>query len=299
MKIQIDKISNSFCTERNIELSVLRLDLIQELGGGNKYFKLKYNLEAARKQNKKSLLTFGGAYSNHIAATAQAGKENGFHTIGIIRGEKQLELNPTLAFSTACGMELYYISREEYRLKDSYAFLNTLNEQFNDFYLIPEGGSNELAVRGCSEILENEVPFFDCVCCACGTGATLAGLICSLKKHQKAIGFSSLKGGEFLERTVQELLFQSSTNSANPNTAGANWNINTNYHFGGYGKTNNALFSFAEDFFVTQNIELDFVYTAKMFYGIFDLISTNYFEEGSKILALHTGGLQGNEGFKK
>ena len=278
---------------------MLRLDTIHKHWSGNKYFKLKFNLEEARKQNKTTLLTFGGAYSNHIAATAAAGKENGFETIGIIRGEKHEPLNPTLQFASDCGMQLHYVSREEYRKKDSAEFYNSLTQQFNNFYLIPEGGSNLLAIKGCTEILNSVEENFDFVCCACGTGTTLAGLILSLNKNQKAIGFSSLKGGEFLVDDIQKQLNDYSLKYSKTIDFADNWSINSDYHFGGYAKTTEQLIAFKKDFQAQQNIELDYVYTAKMMFGIFDLIAKNYFPEGSKILAIHTGGIQGNKGFEK
>ena len=278
---------------------MLRLDTIHKHWSGNKYFKLKFNLEEARKQNKTTLLTFGGAYSNHIAATAAAGKENGFETIGIIRGEKHEPLNPTLQFASDCGMQLHYVSREVYKTKSTPEFNNSLTQQFNNFYLIPEGGSNLLAVKGCSEILNSVEEKFDFVCCACGTGTTLAGLILSLNKNQKAIGFSSLKGGEFLVDDIQKQLNNYSLHYSKTIAFADNWSVNSDYHFGGYAKTTEQLIAFKKDFEAQQNIELDYVYTSKMMFGIFDLIAKRHFPEGSKILAIHTGGIQGNKGFEK
>lgn len=296
LKVQIDKIKSALLTEKKVKLSVLRSDLIHAAWSGNKYFKLKYNIEAALEQKHKQLLTFGGAFSNHIAATAAAGKANGIKTIGIIRGEKQEILNSTLSFARDCGMELCYVSREKYSEKNSAPFIAELKAQHGNFYLVPEGGSNLLGVKGCSEML-NEVEDFDVVCCACGTGATLAGIVASLKPKKKAIGFSSLKGGAFLENEVADFLQEYCIKYPQEVPLEEKWLIITDYHFGGYAKTNDVLFKFAKSFFEEQQIELDYVYTAKMMYGIFDLISKNYFAEGTRILVVHTGGLQGNAGF--
>ena len=258
--------------EKEINLFVLRLDLVHPYISGNKWFKLKYNLEEARKQGKKTLVTFGGAYSNHIIAAA-AGKEFGFKTIGIIRGEELNEDdNSVLQFAKYCGMELRFVSREEYRKKE----FNIKDE----YYLLPEGGTNELAVKGCAEIISLiDIPF-DYISCAVGTGGTIAGIISSLNENQKAIGFPVLKGGEFLKNEIEKLV---QTN--------ANFELQTEYHFGGYAKKNEELLNFISDFKSNHNIQLDFVYTGKMMFGIFDLIKKNYFEKGATIVAVHTGGL--------
>lgn len=261
--------------------------------GGNKWRKLKYNLEAAQQQKHDTLLTFGGAYSNHIYATAAAGKRLNYQTIGVIRGEPHTPLNPTLQFATDCGMQLQYVDRETYRQKTSRIFIDSLHEQYGNFYLLPEGGSNVLALKGCAEIInEIDIPF-DHVCVACGTGATLAGLISTLSGNQKATGFSVLKGGDFLTKEVASLHKQSGINPP------CSWQINTNYHFGGYARTSEALWEFIARFKQDFGIELDAVYTGKMFYGLFDLIKKGYFKIGTRIVAIHTGGLQGNRGFQK
>lgn len=284
--IPLTEIHSLLLNEKQIRFFVLRLDTIHPFISGNKWFKLKYNLQAAREQNKNTLLTFGGAYSNHIAATAAAGKEFGFETVGIIRGEelafeKQRKKNPVLKFASDCGMKLKFISRENYRQK------NIPGEfvERNNSYFLPEGGTNELAVKGCSEILSLiDIPF-DYVCCATGTGGTLAGIISSLKKNQTAIGFPVLKGGKFLKNDITKLLLRFQVASL------TNWEINTGYHFGGYAKKNPELLHFISGFQSTHNIPLDFVYTGKLFYGIFDLLKKNYFRKGATIMAIHTGGV--------
>ena len=271
--IPLQKIEAAFLKEKEISLYVLRLDLVHPHISGNKWFKLRYNLEEARKQGKKTLVTFGGAYSNHIIATAAAGKEFGFKTIGIIRGEELNENdNSVLQFAKYCGMELRFVSREEYRKKE----FNIKDE----YYLIPEGGTNDLAVKGCSEIISLiDIPF-DYISCAVGTGGTIAGIISSLNENQKAIGFPVLKGEEFLTNEIEKLV-----------PSKTNFELQTEYHFGGYAKKNEELLNFIFDFKSNHNNQLDFVYTGKMMFGIFDLIKKNYFPKDATIVAVHTGGL--------
>ncbi len=257
---------------------------------GNKWYKLKYNLLEARKQNKDTLLTFGGAYSNHIYAVAAAGKLFNFNTIGIIRGEEHLPLNPTLAFASEAGMRLYYLNRISYRKKYSSEVIDKLQTTFGDFYLLPEGGTNQLAVKGCSEIINNIKEDFDFICCPCGTGGTLAGLVSGLKGKKYAVGFSVLKGASFLKDNVESLLQEN--NEFNY----TNWDINLDYHFGGYAKLDKQLVDFVNNFSIQSKIPIEPIYSGKMLFGIYDLVSKGFFREGSRILAIHTGGLQGLKG---
>ncbi len=253
---------------------------------GNKYRKLKYNLHQAKIENQKVLLTFGGAYSNHIAALAYSGKENGFQTIGVIRGDEladKIEANPTLKFAQECGMQFEFVSREEYRFKTQPAFLEQLKQKFGSFYLVPEGGTNTLAIKGCEEILTPDDSVFDYVACAIGTGGTISGIINSAFPNQKVLGFPALKG-DFLKDEICSFVHNE------------NWEILTYYHFGGYGKINKELIDFINWFLKETQIPLDPVYTGKMVFGIFDLIAKDYFPDNSKILLIHTGGLQGIEG---
>lgn len=262
--------------------------------GGNKWRKLKYNLLYAKQHQFDTLLTFGGAWSNHIYATAAAGKHFGFKTIGIIRGEKHTPPSATLSFAESCGMQLNYINRTEYRQKHEAQFLQKLKKQYGDVYIIPEGGSNPLAIKGCQEIIDEisqklNTPF-DVICCASGTGATLAGITSKIHSDQYAIGFSALKGGKFLEQEVSQFLPIKATIK--------NWRIEDNYHFGGYAKVDDTLIQFIKDFRDQYGIMLDAVYTGKMFFGLFQLIAQGHFEKHSTIVALHSGGLQGNAGYK-
>ena len=289
----IEEVNDPFLKERNVSLFIKREDLNHPLISGNKWHKLKYNLKEARQQGKNVLLTFGGAFSNHIYSVAAAGRIFNYKTIGIIRGEKHLPLNPTLSFAKEYGMQLFYLDRSSYRKKNSTEIVNHLQNIFGDFYLLPEGGTNELAIKGCTEII-NIINFeFDFLCCPCGTGGTLAGLISGLRGKNFVLGFAVLKGASFLKKNVSNLLqtFEGKDYE--------NWDINLDYHFGGYAKVNKQLFTFLENFVELTKIPIEPIYTGKMLFGIYNLISNGYFKEGSRIIALHTGGLQGLKGLRE
>ena len=300
----LQQLQSPFLDNAGIALYVKRDDLIHPQFGGNKWRKLKYNLIHARENQFDTLLTFGGAWSNHIYASAAAGKYFGFKTIGFIRGEQHSPLNTTLSFAKECGMQLHYLTRAEYRQKNDAQFIEKLKQQFGNVYILPEGGSNALAIKGCKEIVDEislqlDKPF-DIICCASGTGATLAGLISAIKpastKHKPlAIGFSALKGGHFLNHEVIHFLNSQST-PADRYTD--NWRIESSFHFGGYAKINDELIHFMQAFQSQYGFTLDAVYTGKMFYGLFNLIQNKAFERGTTVIALHSGGLQGNAGFK-
>ncbi len=290
----IQEIKTPLLAAKDIRLLLKRDDLLHPEISGNKWRKLKFNLEAFQLSDAQQLLTFGGAFSNHIAAVAAAGKAYNFPTIGIIRGEKINPLNPTLTFAESCGMTFKFISRTAYRQKGEPGFLEKLKSEFGDFYALPEGGSNALAVQGCREIIsETEaqlpvLPDYFCVCC--GTGGTIAGMIAELAERAKTIGFSALKG-DFLQDEVIDLLEKSNSSIFK------NWQIQTDYHFGGYAKWKPELIHFINTFKRESGVALDPIYTGKMLYGIFDLLEQDYFEKGATILAVHTGGLQGIKGF--
>jgi 1-aminocyclopropane-1-carboxylate deaminase len=271
---------------KGVELFIKREDKIHPFVSGNKYRKLKYNLEAANKLGFKTLQTFGGAFSNHIAAVASAGNKLGFKTIGVIRGEElenKISTNSTLSFARENGMQFKFVTRESYRNNTSKAFLNELKDEYGAFYTIPEGGTNALAIKGCEEILTADDKLFDFVCCAVGTGGTISGLINCSKPSQQVLGFPALKG-DFLQEDISKFVSKN------------NWKLITDYHFGGYAKINEELVTFINQFKKDFNVPLDPVYTGKMLFGIMDLIDKNYFPIGSKILVIHTGGLQGIEG---
>lgn len=259
-----------------VRLLVKRDDLIHPAVPGNKWRKLKYNLAAARAAGHDTLLTFGGAYSNHIHAVAAAGKLFGFRTFGVIRGEENLPHNEVLRDALASGMTLTYLDRAAYRHKDE------LFAQFADrAYVLPEGGTNTLAVRGCAELVAEIDEPFDYVCCPVGTGGTLAGVVAGLAGRAHAIGFSVLKGGAFLTDTVRALV-----------PAPDNWSVELDYHFGGYARKTVELTAFMADFTATTGIPLDHVYTGKMMYGIVDQIRAGRFTPGTTIVAVHTGGVR-------
>lgn len=304
-----------------VRLLIKRDDLIHEHISGNKWRKLKYNLREAAEQNHHTLLTFGGAYSNHIAATAFAAHKAGLSSIGVIRGEDD-PTNPTLQFARNHGMRLHFVSREDYRrLTRVGAYGNTpvhptdsvgacrgtplppahdaLEAKFGQFLLIPEGGANGLGVRGCAEILPEVEEDFDVVCCAAGTGTTLAGLALTLKENQQLLGFPALKGGEFLKDDVERLIEESRLRALST----IDYRLITNYHFGGYAKMKPELLEFANGFQERTGIQLDPIYTAKMMFGIYDMIRVGEYgdtllRKGTTVLAIHTGGLQGWQGMK-
>jgi 1-aminocyclopropane-1-carboxylate deaminase len=267
---------------QEIRLLIKREDLNHPFVSGNKWWKLKFNLEKADQAGMKTILTFGGAFSNHIYATAAAANELGFQSIGMIRGEEVVPLNDTLQFATQKGMRLHYISRSAYRGKTDPLFLEQLKHRFGDVFLIPEGGTNELAVKGIEQFIKQLDTEAEYVCCPVGTGGTMAGIIAGLDEKKKVIGFSALKDGSYLNNEVASLLVKPY----------ANWQITTDYHFGGYAKTTPLLNAFIERFKELHGIPLDFVYTGKMIAGIFDLVSKGFFEKGSTILAIHTGGIR-------
>jgi 1-aminocyclopropane-1-carboxylate deaminase len=261
---------------------------------GNKWFKLKYNLVEAKEKNFSTILTFGGAYSNHIYATAAAGNIFGFRTIGLIRGEENIPLNPTLEFAVAQGMELVYIDRQTYKKRHTEELQNQLKQRFGEVFMIPEGGGNLNGMRGCIEILQT-VRGFDTICLACGTGTTLAGMTLSLSQEQRVIGFPVLKGGDFLNEDINNLLTNYlACGLPTPVNSPAPWQLVSDYHFGGYAKVTNKLKLFCQDFQQQHDIPLDYIYTGKMFYGVMDLIAKGFFKSES-LLLIHTGGLQGNQ----
>lgn len=273
-------------------LQLVRIDQVDPNISGNKWYKLKYNLQNAVANGYTTILTFGGAYSNHIHATAAAAKKFKLYSIGIIRGEETLPLNPTLSYAKGQGMKLHYISRSDYRRKSDPQFITALRERYGNFFLIPEGGSNELAVKGVAEIVEGVDFEAEYWITPVGTGGTMAGLISGVKDESKVLGISALKGAKGLNDDVKNLLEKTQKIEL------SNWEINHNYHFGGYAKMDQELVEFIQHFKASTGILLDPVYTSKMMYGIFDLVKKGCFKQGAKIIALHTGGLQGWNGMK-
>ena len=281
----VQLLENPFPEPVNIRLFLKRDDLLHPQVSGNKWRKLKYNLLAAREQSYPTLLTFGGAYSNHLYATATAGKVFGFNTVGVVRGDElaRKPLNPTLAFCRQCGMYLHFVSRADYQRKDDPDFLADLRQQFGPCYILPEGGTNALAIRGTAEVIpELEAQLGgapNCVCCPVGTGGTVAGLAESAPDGTQVLGFLVLKDSDAdwpLPATGIDLI--------------------RDYHFGGYAKTTPELLAFIRAFELKTGVLLEQVYTGKMLYGLYDLARTGYFPAGATIVAVHTGGLQGRSG---
>jgi 1-aminocyclopropane-1-carboxylate deaminase len=275
--------------QAGIEIFVKREDLNHPLISGNKWWKLKYNLQKAIELNFKTILTFGGAYSNHIYATAAASHELGLQSIGIIRGERTSPLNSTLHFAESKGMHLHYVNRESYREKDQPVFIEQIERKFGKFYLIPEGGTNALAVTGCSELATTQLAShdFDHLFLPVGTGGTMAGLVCGFKGEKKITGIPVLKGGEFLELDIRKLIENNSGKDY------GNWRLLTSYHHGGYAKVSNELERFIVKMRIEHNLPLDHVYTGKLVWAVVQEALTGNFKRGEKVLILHTGGLQG------
>ncbi|MCD6018079.1 MAG: 1-aminocyclopropane-carboxylate deaminase [Bacteroidetes bacterium] len=266
-------------TYKGYRIGVLRLDLIHPEISGNKWFKLRYNLEQAKKENKDTIITFGGAFSNHIAATAVACKLEDLKSIGIIRGEETSANNPTLSLAKQNGMELLFVSRDEYSQKTDGGYLQRLRYMYPEAFVVPEGGDNRLGQKGCEEILTEEMSGYATIFCAYGTGTTFKGLTKSLLPSQQLIAVNVLK----YEARVSE-----------PQTS-----ILNEYHFGGYAKHTDVLLDFKSWFENEYQISLDYVYTSKLFFAVFDLINQNKFNKEEKILIIHSGGLQGNKGYEE
>lgn len=276
------KIDELFGTEKIKSFSILRLDLPDPLSGGNKKFKLKYNLEEMEGSGFKTMLTFGGAFSNHIAAVATAGKKNNFRTIGIIRGDELTEMsNPVLQYASDCGMQLIFISRDDYRKRNDLSFCEFLLAKYGPAYLLPEGGSNALAVQGCAEILSDKTGSYDVIICPVGTGATLAGIISSAQPNQEIIGVAVLEGRNYLENEVEKFL--------DKRTLLSEWKIEHDFTLGAYGKSSVELKKFVAEAKNKFGLPLDEVYSGKALFAVSELIKRNDFSE-KKVLFIHTGG---------
>ncbi len=281
----IQEIKDVLYASKELEVFVKRDDLIDAVISGNKWRKLKHNFQEAFNQKKQTILTFGGAYSNHIAATSEAAKRYGLRSIGIIRGDElNYKSNSTLSRANANGMQLVFISREEYALRNDSRFLQEIFERYHKPFIIPEGGANRLGVLGCSEIYDELEEHFDYICLSSGTGTTAAGML-KVIKDENLIVFPALKGANFLENAILRL---SEINQSEQ------LHLNLDYHFGGYGKINQELLNYMNDFKKKHKIELDRVYTSKLFYGVEALMKKDFFPAKSRVLLIHTGGLQGN-----
>lgn len=280
----------NFITEINgYKIFLRREDLFGEGIKGNKFRKLKYNILKAKTTKSNGLVTFGGAFSNHLYATALAGKIYGIKTYGVVRGvewEKKINENPTLIKCINFGMKLLFVSRKAYKIKNTYKFWSQINFSPDNLYIIPEGGTNSLAVKGTSEMIQKSDYFYDSLCCPVGTGGTIAGIIQGSGSNQKIIGFSSLNHKDL-------------KNEINKFISTRNFELVDNYTFGGYAKSNSQLISFINNFKKKYSIQLDPIYSGKMLFGIFDKIEKGKWIWGKNILAFHTGGLQAIEGFNQ
>lgn len=278
----VEEINHPLLEKQNIHLCIKREDLLHPIISGNKWRKLKYTLADALKRNSEHLISMGGAYSNHLHALAYIGKELNLKTTGLIRGEPQD--NPTLNDLKEWGMQLEFISRTDYRnLRKHKSFNSAPAQQYHGYWIL-EGGYGHHALTGVKEIMADVDSDYDTLAIACGTGTTLAGLTQAISKKKKLIGFSSLKGGGFLEKEVKKLI---------GNNSKTNWSINFDYHFGGFAKSDESLLAFIDDFETITKIPLEPIYNGKMLFGLFNLIKKERLKKDSRILAIHTGGLQG------
>ncbi len=289
--ISADVLKEKFIDDAGIKISVLRLDKIHPVISGNKLFKLHYYIEEAISTGKKSLVTFGGAYSNHLVAAAYACKMKGIKSIGIVRGERPLQLSHTLLECMHLQMKLHFISREAYKDKDKPLSISQLKENFKHSIIVPEGGYGIAGAKGAALIMHAVPADATHICCAVGTGTTVAGLLMGARGNQQIIAFPVLKGMNDLSASMQ-FLTENKLPLSQLYTA-------PDYHFGGYAKSNAALFHFMNTMFALHQLPLDFVYTGKMMYGVFDLIKKGFFPKGSNIVCVHTGGLQGNRSLQK
>ncbi|MES2566561.1 MAG: 1-aminocyclopropane-1-carboxylate deaminase/D-cysteine desulfhydrase [Bacteroidota bacterium] len=266
-------------TYNDYQIGVLRLDLIDPEISGNKWFKLKYNIEQAKKERKNTIITFGGAFSNHIAAIAAACKLEGLQSIGIVRGEEIFSNNPTLSFAKQNGMELLFVTRDEYSQKNDNGYLQRLRYMYPDAFVVPEGGENHLGQKGCEEILNKDMSKYLSIFCAYGTGTTFKGLSKSLLTEQQLFAVNVLKYEAHCNEPQSSIL--------------------NDYHFGGYARHTAELLNFISWFEKKYRIPLDYVYTAKLFFAAFDLMKQEKLDKQKPLLIIHSGGLQGNKGYEE
>ena len=267
----------------NVTASVLRIDKIHATVSGNKWFKLKYALQEAMEQGRQTIVTFGGAYSNHLVATAYACAQLGLQCTGIVRGEEPAQLSPTLQDCLGYGMKLQFVSRDEYREK---------MVDMPGAFIIPEGGASELGVRGAADMLElAPADDYTHICCSVGTGTMMAGLINASHSCQHVVGFSALKVAA-KDSSIEQFVDETTGHKRN-------YGFMHSYHFGGYARKTPELIHFMNDFYAQTGIPLDFVYTAKMMYGVLDLVKQRFFPKESRLLIIHSGGLQGNRSLPK
>jgi 1-aminocyclopropane-1-carboxylate deaminase len=282
----LTKIDEPWLAQYPIELWMKRDDLLHPVISGNKWRKLKYILDHALSLGADTLISMGGAYSNHLHALAYTGMVLGLKTIGLVRGERPDILTPTLLDMKNWGMELNFVSRSDYRLLRQYKNWDDLPGLKARQYWLVEGGAQALALQGVADLVAEIAIPYDTLCLPCGTGTTLAGIVDAVPEQVSVLSFSALKNAGFLTAEVTAMLSQPRNN----------WRINLDYHFGGFAKMSAELSAFIEDFELKTTIPLEPVYTGKMMYALYDLIKKHYFKPGQRIIALHTGGLQGKRG---
>lgn len=283
------KLNQQIFSERylnnEIEVFIKRLDLIDPFISGNKLFKLKHNVDRALLEKKNMLITFGGAFSNHILATAAYAKKKNIDCLAIVRGEEYSELNPLLALAKEYGMNFCFVSRKEYAKRNDNNYISELIRKYKKAFIVPEGGNNKLGVLGAEEILETQDKSFDYIICPIGTGATLSGIVNSSNRSQKVIGINCINDTKDINKNISQ--------KTNKN----NWEIINEFNFGGFAKFDNLLTEYLKKFKLNYKITLDLNYTTKMFFGFEKLIERRYFHRKSKVLLIHTGGTYGNLGF--
>lgn len=293
---ELQKLDDPVFRSAGVHCSVLRLDTFSSFANGNKFFKLKQNILQAKAQGFNKILSFGGAYSNHIHALALAGRHFGISTVGVIRGDDLSVMNATLTDATAAGMDLHFISREDYKHRHDAKFLDFIRRQYPDCFIVPEGGSNMLGVQGCMEIIDHiyshGVSRADLIVVPCGTAATLAGIAASCEAGERVLGFSVLKNAQYLDSEVDKYFSDLSLASRD------NWTISHDYHCGGYARLSAELVSFIDDFQQRHAIPIEPVYSGKMFFGLYQMLQApqHPIAAGTHVVAIHTGGLQGARG---
>ena len=298
----LQKLESDLCARHDVQLDIVRLDLVDETISGNKWFKLKHNLSAARELNYKRVLSYGGCHSNHLHALAAAGKRFGFETIGVVRGDEPLTYSATLQDLLKYGMDLKFISRERYRDKNAQGSISALEKEFGEFFLIPEGGSNLLGVKGCAEMVsllwDQPDTKIDYLVLGCGTGATLAGAVVGAGGRCKVLGISALKGADYLNDNVLSLISSFNRSQSCAGLSIGEWRIIHDYHFGGFAKIKPELVQFMDAFSIDTGIPVEPLYVGKTLFAVYDLIKTGQIPNGARIVVVHTGGLQGVRGMR-
>ncbi|MCZ4409361.1 pyridoxal-phosphate dependent enzyme [Cryomorphaceae bacterium 1068] len=286
-------VPSAFLNEKGIRLTIKRDDLIHDEVSGNKWRKLKWNIDNALQSDRKTILTFGGAHSNHIAATAAAAQLHGLRSIGIIRGEEVDLNNPTLRKARENGMEIHRVSRSEFREIEDRDYIESLRHHFGPFYLIPQGGQNHYGVQGCSEIMSELTKDYDRIFVACGTATTLSGMALANKARAEIYGVSALKGGDFLIETVKYYVKKTFNDLETEEDILAKIHLITDSHFGGYAKIKPELIHFMRNFAEETGVKLDPVYTAKTGFAMFDFAKKIDLLKTENWLLIHSGGMQG------